>query len=306
MYQRVLQMCCPLLVVALLAACTGRDRAPPEVPGVDLARLTSVELNRYRTVLQKELSPCGGRQTLEQSLRASDCPIARHAAKFVAYRVEQDDTLEEISERYLARYGSASREEIDIEGAPILGNADAPVTIVVFSDFQCPFCARVAALLRTTVEENDAIRLVFLNFPIPGHPMSMNAAVAGLAAHRQQRFWPLHDLMFANRTRLSDELILAMAEELGLDMVQFQNDLLDPAIERQVRAEKAQGIELGIRGTPAVFINGRRFTETLDRLDEAIEEEITRAGMNQPAAPPSQSGDDNPETDGEEGDQNEP
>lgn len=285
----------PILTLVLvlspyLAACSGQDRAPPNVPGVQLDRLTQEELNLYRRVLMEELSPCGGRVTLEQDLRQGRCALSPLAARLIAYRVEENDTREEISERYLARYGAVPRRVIDVEGSPVLGEANAPVTLVVFSDFQCPHCARAAASLRETVEESDGrVKLVFRNFPLLRQQVSMTAAIASLAAHQQGRFWALHDAMYQNRTRLNQEVILGLAEELGLDMEQFRDSLLDPAIEAQVRSEREQGEELGVRGTPTLFINGRMFNESFSRLQFALEEEIVRAQMNQSSSGASDS-----------------
>lgn len=294
-YRRILV---PIRVIPSLAAgllviaCAGQDRATPEVTGLDLGRLTSEELNFYRQVLQKELAPCGGRETLEVSLRKGTCPLSRFAAKFVAFRVEQDDTPDEISERYIARYGVSGQQEIDVEGAPTLGPETAPVTIVVFSDFQCPFCARAAETLRGLVEEGDGdYRLVFLNFPIASHRMAGPAAVAGLAAHRQGLFWQLHDILFEHRTRLNNDLILRLAEEAGLDLDQFREDVLDPALETQIHSERDRAAQLGVTGTPAVFINGRRFNENLARLETALQEEVVRVriGREAPATTPAPS-----------------
>jgi protein-disulfide isomerase len=278
-----------LLACGIVTApsCSGRDRAPPEVAGVDLDRLTTEELGRYRQVLQKEIAPCGGRDSLEQSLRSGACPLSRFAAKFVAQRVEQDDTLDEISERYIARYGASGRQSIDVRGAPTLGEDDAPVTIVIFSDFQCPFCARAAEQLRAIVEGEGDVKLTFLNFPITGHEMAMPAAVAALAAHRQGRFWQLHDVIFENRTRLSEDVILELAQGIGLDVDQLREDMLDPAIETQINREKHQGERLGVKGTPAIFINGRRFNENLPELEVAVQEELVRVGVNGRGAPAS-------------------
>jgi glutaredoxin len=291
---------CAAVVAASVLACAGRDRTPPEVAGVDLTRLTSAELNLYRTELAEELSPCGGRGTIEEDLRTKQCPLSPLAARYIVYRIEQDDTRAEIGEAYVARFGSAARPAINVDDAPILGDAAAPVTLVVFSDFECPHCAAASGLLREIVEESEGrVRLAYRNFPLSRNKVSALAAVAGLAAHRQNKFWQLHDLMFANRSRLDNEVILNLAEDAGLDVDQFEEDLLDPALEARVRADQEEGERLGVRGTPTIFVNGRLHEEPLARLRVAIEEELARAQMNggtarasdspgpPPAAPPS-------------------
>lgn len=278
-------MYCFFLILVAIAACSGQDRAPPEVPGVDLERLTTEEINLYRKVLIEELSPCGGRSTLENDIRGSRCPLSPAAARFLAYRIEQDDTREELAERYVVRFGAAPRPAIDIENAPILGEKNAPVTLVVFSDFQCPHCAIAATTLRTIVEESDGrVRLAFRNFPLSRQKASMYLAVTGLAAHRQGKFWQLHDALYENRSRLNPDVIEALSEEVGIDVDQFQQDLLDPALEAQIRSDQEAGVKLGVRGTPAIFINGRRHDEPIARLEVAVEEEILRSQVNHSVA----------------------
>jgi protein-disulfide isomerase len=217
----------------------------------------------------------------------------------LAYRIEQDDTREELAERYVARFGAASRPTINVDNAPILGEKAAAVTLVVFSDFQCPHCANAAKSLRTIVEEsNGRVRMAYRNFPLSRQKTSMYLAVTGLAAHRQGKFWQMHDALYENRTRLNPDVIEGLADEVGMDVEQFQDDLLDPALEAQVRADQEAGVKLGVRGTPAIFINGRRHDEPINRLKIAVEEEILRTKVNQPAettsetvSPESASGD---------------
>jgi predicted DsbA family dithiol-disulfide isomerase len=286
---------CAVLLSAGVLACSGQDRAPPQAAGVDLARLTAAELNLYRTVLAEEISPCGGRQSLEQDLRSKQCPLSPLAARFIVYRIEQDDNRDEIGELYLARFGASTRPAIDVDDAPILGDKAAPVTLVEFSDFECPHCAAASTLLHDIVEEsNGQVRLAFRNFPLPRNKGSGQAAIAGLAAQRQGKFWQLHDAMFEHRTNLDSEVILRLAEEVGLDVTQFEEDLLDPALEARLRSEFEEGERLGVHGTPTLFINGRLHDEPVSRLRLAIEEELARVQMhgrplaqsevNQPAA----------------------
>lgn len=280
----------PLVAVALTGGCPSRERPPPEVPGVDLDRLTTEELTLYRRVLRDEVSPCGGGQSLEAAIRAGSCPLAPWAARFVAHRIEENDTREEIAERYLGRYGATRRQEVPVEGAPAVGPEAAPVTIVAFSDFTCPHCARAATALRRLVEDQEGrVRLVYRFFPLGRERGSTQSALAGLAAARQGRFWELHDALFDNQSALSQERLLDLAEEAGLDMDRFRDDVFDPALEAQLQSERDLGESLGVRGTPTIFVNGRLLDEPLSRLESAVQEELARAEMNRRATTPSKT-----------------
>lgn len=142
---------------------------------------------------------------------------------------------------------------------PSIGPKNALVTIVGVSDFQCPFCSRAVStlgkLLRTYPKE---LRIVFANNPLAFHSRAKAAALAALAAHRQGRFWKMHDMLFANQRKLTDENFQLWAIEGGLDIKQFNKDRGDPALLRQVEREQRAAAALGARGTPAFFINGQQ------------------------------------------------
>jgi len=150
------------------------------------------------------------------------------------------------------------RYSVDTTGAPALGPDTAKVTVIEFSDFQCPFCGRVLpALQQIQREYGDDVRIVFKHLPLGIHPKAPAAHAASEAAHRQGKFWPMHDKIFANQRDLSPETYKRYAEEIGLDLEQYERDLADPAVERKVEADLAEASRLGVSGTPAFFINGR-------------------------------------------------
>jgi len=163
---------------------------------------------------------------------------------------------------------------VDVEGRPALGPDDALVTVAVFSDFQCPYCSRIAPTLHELVEAEDDVRVVSMQLPIPSHPRARDAAKAALAAQRQDKFWPMHDALFEHSGALSGAELSAYAEELGLDVAQFEDDLADPAIEARIEADVAMARELGVRSTPATFVNGHyvRGAVPLSTLREAVAE----------------------------------
>lgn len=149
-------------------------------------------------------------------------------------------------------------KEIDISGLPLIGNPDAPVTIVAFDDYQCPYCARLEPTLKEVLAKHPKeVKLVIKNFPLSFHKYARKAAAFALAAARQGKFEPFHGKLFENYGTLSDAKVEEIANELGLDVAKLKKDMADPAIERQISKDISDGKRAGVRGTPTVFINGR-------------------------------------------------
>jgi protein-disulfide isomerase len=111
---------------------------------------------------------------------------------------------------------------------------------------------------------------------VKSHPFGVAAATAAMAAERQGKFWPMHDLLFANRASLSEEKIEKLAAGLGLDMARFARDRADPSVLDRIRAEKMEGLSLGVTATPGIFINGKPYlsAKTYEGLKDRIEEEL--------------------------------
>lgn len=172
------------------------------------------------------------------------------------------------------------------EGRPSLGPEDAPITVVEFSDFQCPFCAKLAPTIHGLVDRHGDVRVVFRQLPLGNHPLARPAAKAALAAHRQGKFWELHDALFAKGGKLDEDDAEDLAEELGLDMEQWRRDMDDPAIEQMIAEDEALAKELGVRGTPGTFVNGMFVSgaQPAEAFDAVIEQERASGGASTPAA----------------------
>lgn len=177
----------------------------------------------------------------------------------------------------------APRYEVDLGDRPTLGPRDAPVTIVEFTDYGCPYCRRHATevLPRLLEEYGDAIRYVARHFPIPAlTPHALAAADAAECAHRQDRFWEYKDALLRDSTELSEARLRATAVSVGLDTARFGRCLEDGATRSVVERDILTGWELGVTGTPTFFINGRRFrgvrrVEELEMyIDLAAEEAV--------------------------------
>lgn len=144
-------------------------------------------------------------------------------------------------------------------GAPSFGPDNAKVTIVEFSDFQCPFCTRAASVVQQIKEKyGDKVRFVFRQYPLPMHGDAHLAAQASLAAHQQGKFWEYHDLLFANQRALTRPALEDYAKQANMDLGQLKKALDDQALKAAVDADVKLGEEVNVNGTPTVFINGKR------------------------------------------------
>ena len=175
--------------------------------------------------------------------------------------------------------GTRVRAKVD-EDDPATGAAIPLVTIVEYSDFQCPYCSRLAETLHEVVgEHGDDVKLVFKQFPLPMHAQAEPAARAALAAHRQGKFWAMHDKMFANQRALSDTDLEAYARGAGLDIERWRKDFTSDELRAHVKEELEMGRVLGVGSTPTFFVNGRFFkgAQPADDVRAILEEELAMA-----------------------------
>ncbi len=148
--------------------------------------------------------------------------------------------------------------EVSVDGAPARGPAEAPVTIVEFSDFQCPYCSRVGPTLAALrAQYPSQVRIVYKHLPLSFHRSALPAAKASVAAQRQGKFWEMHDLLFANQKKLDEATFKGHAEALGLDLARFEADLKSSEVAALVAKDQAEARALGVTGTPGFFVNGR-------------------------------------------------
>ena len=172
------------------------------------------------------------------------------------------------------------RVELQTLGSPSLGPAGAPVTIVEFSDFQCPYCAQVAPIVKKAVlAYPNKLRVVFRQFPLRSiHPQAQKAAEASLCAFDQDHFWEMHDSLFKEFKKLEPEALKARAMQLGLDMKAFNNCLDSDKYAATVQQDVEDGMVAGVSGTPALFVNGRLLSgaQPYEAITRLIEEELKK------------------------------
>ena len=175
-----------------------------------------------------------------------------------------------------------------LERAPLEGSPDAPVLLVEFSDYQCPFCKRfydeTLPQIRQTYIETGKVRLVFLDYPLPFHPQAPIAAHAAWCAGDQDAYWEMHDKLFAEESRWvendqAESVLVTLADELGLDKDAFQTCVGEKPHEVDVQAGLVEGQRLAVSGTPTFFVNGRRLVgaQPFAAFRDLIEQELSRA-----------------------------
>jgi len=159
---------------------------------------------------------------------------------------------------FSAAPATAGNRSVAAVERPSLGAADAPVVIVVFSDYQCTFCKaffveRLPEIKRDFIDTGK-VRLVSRDFPLPRHPRARPAAMAAACADRQDHYWDMHEILFAHQDRFSDQQLNGYAGELGLDAEAFAGCLADPAVEARIDEDLAEVRRARISGTPAFLI----------------------------------------------------
>lgn len=172
--------------------------------------------------------------------------------------------------------------EVGTGSVPPRGSAKAPVTIVEFADYQCPYCKRAAGTVNRVLDTyGDQVRFAFRDFPLSMHPNALPAAEAAHCAGAQGKFWEYHDKLFAS-SDLSAAQLQAFADELGLDRAKFDECVANNTFGKAIDDDVAAGNDLGISGTPVFYVNGRLLdgAQPFEKFKEVIDEELSLAKQN--------------------------
>ena len=150
--------------------------------------------------------------------------------------------------------------DLQLEGSPSIGSPKAKIVIVEFSEFQCPYCARISPYLDSITRANpDKIRLVYKNFPLSFHASAPAAAASAIAAHKQGKFWEYRWALAPNFQSLNDSTFIEAAKKVGLNIEQFKKDMvLDADKQAIIDRDMKLGMEVGVQGTPNFYVNGKR------------------------------------------------
>jgi protein-disulfide isomerase len=287
---RILASLLLLLSPLLLAQKTSEVSAERAggLPGVKVSGLTAAQKAQVLAIAQKETCNCGCTMKIAPCLSQDrSCMTSRTLATALAREIKAGKSPDAAAailkdSAYIAKLQEElANQPVDfnLTGAPSFGPKTAKLTIVEFSDFQCPFCRTGADALTAIAKAypND-VRIVFKQFPLESHSEAAIAAEASLAAHAQGKFWEMHNRIFANPRALTVANFQAWAAEFGMDTVKFAADLASHKYQAKVQTETREGLDAGVQGTPTVFLNGRphRGAVTVEDLKPAVAAALKR------------------------------
>ena len=211
-------------------------------------------------------------------------PRIKQAIRQQKLRDNMSKTLEDLKAKHKVVVAleppELPRIEVEAKG-PARGPANAPVTIVEFSDFQCPYCGREVPVIERVMKEYDGkVRLVFRHYPLDFHPFAQKAAEAAACAQEQGKFWELHDKMFGNQTKLAVEDLKGYAKSVGLDSSKFDKCLDSGEKKAMVEEDQKAGSAAGVNGTPAFFINGLFINgaQPYEQIKQTVDRELKKKG----------------------------
>jgi protein-disulfide isomerase len=163
---------------------------------------------------------------------------------------------------------------IPVGNSPVEGPKDAKVVITEFSDYQCPFCSQADALIQQVRAANPEVAFVYKQFPLTSiHPNAMPASKAAIAAGKQGKYWEMHKLLFANQRALGADQLKEYAKQIGLDVPKWETDMNSPEVAEQINVEMKEAQTAEVRGTPTIFVNGKRLqTRSVEGFKAAIDE----------------------------------
>jgi thiol-disulfide isomerase/thioredoxin len=257
---------------------SGEDNTPP--PGIDIGKLDDFERKVFFRVVNREASACGaGHSLLHSAKHDTSCRASFYAVRYVAHLVDSGFTDSEIGEKLEARFRTPRVPRFELAFAPSKGAASGRVTVVEFVDYECPHCKHAQSLLRQVVDEYPSdVKVYFKHFPLSSHTNARLAAESAAAAHKQGKFWPYNEKVWANSESLTPAVLEKSAKDVGLDFARWRKDADSDAVKDRVHADKSEGTALGIMATPSIFINGRKYGDPLEiaSVKDWIDEELGR------------------------------
>jgi protein-disulfide isomerase len=273
------------------AACQGThaDASRPgpgvvDLPGVDTAEFTPREKREFSQYVTELASPCStvAVPIAECVIDKRPCATCLTAATAIAKAVRDGMTREQVQDLYKQRFDVASVRTIPLDGSPSRGPNGAPVVVVEFADFECPFCQKMAPELDHMWEaRKDKVRFVYKFLPLAMHHHGEIAARAAIAAQMQGKFWEMHDQLFAHGEHLEATDLEAYARTLALEVDRFRADMASASTTARLDADRKLADALGIKGTPTLFVDGREYDLKVD-IGDWVDGEIVATARRSP------------------------
>ncbi len=263
------------------------------LPGIDLSNLSAAQKTAVFKILREQDCSCGCNMKLAECRIADPgCAYSTGLAAAVIDAVRSGKSEgEAIAAAKASKWAHVQQPKllddpvsIPVSGAPSLGPQKAPITLVEFSDFQCPYCVAAEPELGAVLKAYPTqVRFIFKEFPLEIHNQADLAAAAAVAANKQGKFWTMHDAMFAHHDDLSRPAILELAKQKGLDMNRFETDIDSTEVRETVVRDVQDGNSAGVEGTPTIFVNGQRYNGPIvfSTLKPVLDAQLKSAPVNQ-------------------------
>ena len=270
------------LALVLISSATLAEDARAvlnNLPGLDFSRLPVAAQSQLAQVFTDEFDYCGRPMTLAASLKKGDaCKHTRRLAAYAAAQANDGSPSTEIINA-LSKYNqsfTAKRPTLKPDERLCQGPVMAKVTVIEFSDFECPYCAAARPMLEQLASARPQMRLCYAPFPLSGHPHGLPAAQTAMFARDYGKFWPMHDMLFDNQTAFSDQLFGQLAKKLGLDDKLLAKALGSGKYKEELDASREMGKAAGVDSTPSIFFNGRKLSliPTAESLAVSLDDEL--------------------------------
>ena len=254
------------LCFATLAFGQAAWQAVTDLPGVDWKGLVGAKKTAALRVMQAEGCSCGcDMKIAECRVKDPSCGVSTKLASSIVKDTAAGKSAQAIRaelQRVAAEGPPVLEDAITIStvGAPVLGPATAKITIVEYSDFQCPYCSKAVLEMKEVMRQMPKdVKLVFKQFPLDSHSQAQFGAEASLAAQAQGKFWEMHDLLYAGFPDVSRNRVMGYARQLNLDLKRFTAEVDSHKYKARVQKEEQAGEASGVSGTPSFFFNGRKY-----------------------------------------------
>ena len=267
----------PFLGLCVLCACLlfGQDwHTATSLPGIDFTGLSAAQKATVLKILREQGCSCGCTMKIAECRFVDPgCSYSTGLAAAVIEAVKQGKSeADAIAAANASKWAHAQPTTllsdpvtIPVSGSPVTGAPNAQITLVEFSDFQCPYCVAAFPELKAILQAySTQVRLIFKQYPLEIHPQADLAAAAAIAANKQGKFWALHDAMFTHHEDLSRKAILVLAKDNGLDLARFETDIDSTEVRETVTRDVQDGDRAGVEGTPTIFVNGQRYNGPIE------------------------------------------